>query len=232
MAWSLRSNLTFFSAPSTGTKPISGRNRTHVTIHCGPRDNRGPLVKGRVLSTEAIQAVQLLKRVRRGDQTNLDQQVSKALHRLIKNDLIATFNELLRQGHCEVAVKVFSFVRSEYWYKTDLTLYADLVAALAGKGMPDEIDRLIRDLEGEGEIPCDNKGLIRLVKALIAAERRESTLRLCGLLKNSGCGSTYSVDEYVVQTLSRGLRRLGEAGAADEVKMEFGRFFRGKLENH
>lgn len=101
-------------------------------------------------------------------------------------------------------------------------IYADLVLALGKKGMMEDIDRLIIDLEGEGTIPCDDKGLGRLVKALIATERTESTVRIYSLMKRSGWGSTFPAYEYVTKVLSRGLRRLGEETIAEEIDAEFG----------
>ncbi|GFZ08066.1 PPR containing protein [Actinidia rufa] len=184
----------------------------------------------RLCVKEAIQAVQALKRAHRGDSSKLADLLSKTLPRLIKSDLIAAFNELLRQDHCDLALKVFSAVRSEYWHKTDLGVYADLVSALARKGMTEDIDRLICDLEGEGAIRCDDKGLVRLIKALIAAERTESTVKIYGMMKGSGWGPTSVADGYAAKVLSRGLRRLGEERLADEIEVEFGKLFRGILE--
>lgn len=175
-----------------------------------------------MLSIEAIQAVQSLKRAHRGDQSKLNEVLSETLPRLIKADLIAAFKELLRQDHSDLALMVFSVVRSESWYQTNLGIYGDLVLALGKKGMMEDIDRLILDLEGEGMIPCDDKGLGRLAKALIATERTESTVRLYGLMKRSGWGSTFPGYEYVSKVLSRGLRRLGEETIADEIDAEFG----------
>ncbi|XP_057472498.1 protein THYLAKOID ASSEMBLY 8, chloroplastic [Actinidia eriantha] len=230
MASTLRSNLALISLHSSKVKQISNTPRTLTPIRCGPRDNRGPLIKGRVLSTETIQAVQSLKRAHRGDPSKFADLLSKTLPRLIKSDPVAAFNELLRQDHCDLALKVFSAVRSEYWYKTDLGVYADLVSALARKGMTEDINRLICDLEGEGVIRCDDKGLVRLIKALIAAERTESTVRIYGMMKKSEWGATGVADEYVAKVLSRGLRRLGEEMLEDEIDVEFGKSFRGILE--
>ena len=133
----------------------------------------------------------------------------------------------LRQDHCDLALRVFSAVRSELWYKTELSLYVDLVSALAKKGMTVEIDRLVCDLEAEGSVRCDDKGIVRLVKAVIATERRESMVRIYGLMKRSGCGVD---NEHLIRVLGRGLRRMGELGVADEVDLEFGRFSKGNLE--
>ncbi|KAF3450722.1 hypothetical protein FNV43_RR06811 [Rhamnella rubrinervis] len=199
---------------------------THFLVRCGPRDNRGPLVKGRTLSIEAIQAVQTLKRAQRSEPTNLSTLVSKTLSRLIKADLVAAFKELLRQDQCALALHVLSTLQSEY--EPGLSVYADLVLALARNGMSEDIDRLIFDMEKEGGgVPCNDKGLIRLIRAVIGAERRESTVRIYGMMKRSGWGcSSFEADEYTARVLSKGLRRLGEVGLADEVDREFESFSR------
>lgn len=68
----------------------------------------------------------------------------------------------------------------------------------------------------------DKKGLGRLIRALIAAERRESTVRIYGVMKRCGWGCTGSgveVDEYVAKVLSKGLRKFGERELAREVDL-------------
>jgi hypothetical protein len=203
--------------PSTTTL----RSTSYVPIRCGPRSNRGPLMKGRILSIEAINAIQAVKRAQKSsDPTQLPALLSKTLNRLIKSDLLATLRELLRQDQCALALLAFSAFRSEY--QPDLSLYADVASALARNGMVEDIDRVIRELEegdgGVGIIQCDDKGLIRLVKAVIGAGRRESTVRIYRMMKRSGWGSSIEADEYVVKVLSKGLRSLGEEGLGDEVK--------------
>ncbi|XP_043723426.1 protein THYLAKOID ASSEMBLY 8, chloroplastic [Telopea speciosissima] len=226
MASSLRLNHSCFSPSYSSPTPKPHRNCVAI-IRCGPRDNRGPLHRGRILSIEAIQAVQALKRAERVNETQIDEFVSKTLSRLIKQDLLASLKELLRQDRCHLALKVFEAARSELWYKTDCSLYADMVTALARTGMIEEIDRLISvDLERDGLGASEERGLSRLVKALIAAERTESVVRVYGLMKRCGwvsasaSASASATDEYVVKILSRGLRRLGEERVADEVEME------------
>ncbi|KAF5190212.1 Thylakoid assembly 8 protein [Thalictrum thalictroides] len=226
---SLHSNLSFFSSSTTKRHTFITTTTRNVTIHCGPRDNRGPIQKGRILSIEAIQAIQALKRAK-SDETKLSTLISKTLTRLVKNDLISSLNELLRQNHCDLALKVFSTVRSELWYKTDCSLYADMVSALARNGMLEDIDRLILDLEKEGLGKDDSKGISKIIKALIAAERKECVVRIYGVMKKDGWVCRNEKDEYVVKVLSRGLRRLGEGDVADEVEKEYGSLSEGKLE--
>ncbi|KAF9613414.1 hypothetical protein IFM89_008244 [Coptis chinensis] len=232
MASSLRSNLALISPSysSSSSKATTKPKLSYIPIRCGPRDNRGPLQKGRILSTEAMQAIQALKRAK-SDPTKLDSLISKTLTRLIKADLISSLNELLRQNHCDLALKVFSTVRTEYWYKTDCSLYADMVLGLSRNGMLEDIDRLVLVLENEGLGESDCKDISRLIRALVAAERKESLVRIYGVLKNGGAGSMYEVDEYVVKVLSRGLKRLGEGKVGEEVVREFGGVAEGKLAN-
>ncbi|KAJ4718086.1 Pentatricopeptide repeat-containing protein [Melia azedarach] len=222
MASTLHSNLTFL--PPNHKPTITKSITTHsITIRCGPRSNRGPLVKGRILSTEAIQAVQSLKRAHK---SNPDNPTYPSLSRLIKADLLAALRELIRQGECALAVHVFSTFQREYPQR-DLSLLGDLVSALAKKGMTEEIDRLMGELEiNEG----DEKGLLRVIKAVVGAGSKESTVRIYGVMKRSGVGYSWKVDEYVGKVLSKGLRRFGEEEMASEVEREFCWVHRGSLE--
>ncbi|KAK4413853.1 protein THYLAKOID ASSEMBLY 8, chloroplastic [Sesamum alatum] len=218
MASTAHSHFALFSSTATTTTIIL---RRIATVRCGPRDSRGPLLKGRILSTEAIQAIQSLKRAYRTDPTDLPTHL---LSRLIKSDLAAAFKELLRQDQCALAAKVFSTIQSEYG--ADLNMYAELAVALARNGLSEEIDPLIGQLEKQGGIQCEEtKGLLRLVKALIGAQRKESTVRIYGMMKKSG----YEVDEYLGRVLSKGLRRFGEGELADEIDQELGRLYKGIL---
>lgn len=225
MALCLFQNPTFLKLkpqPSTATTPRWG----YVRVRCGgPRSQRSPLMKGRILSIEAIQAIQTLKRLHRTNPPNLSSLVSNTLTRLIKSDLLATLRELLRQQHCTIALRAFSTLRSEYG--ADLSLYAEIISALAAAAaaaeMTDHVDRLILDLEAENEeIKCDDhKGLASLIKAVVAARSRESTVRIYGLMKKSGYGSVTEPDEYVVKVLVNGLKSFGEEALARELQDEY-----------
>ncbi|KAG5000768.1 hypothetical protein AAZX31_08G200700 [Glycine max] len=221
MALSLFQNPTFLKLkpqPSTATTPRWG----YVRVRCGgPRSHRTPLVKGRILSIEAIQAIQTLKRLHRTNPPELTSLVSNTLTRLIKSDLLATLRELLRQQHCTIALRVFSTLRSEYG--ADLSLYAEMAQTLAANDMTDHLDRLILDLASENEIKCgdDHKGLASLIKAVVAARSRESTVRIYGLMNKSGYGSVTEPDEYVVEVLVSGLKSFGEEALAKELQHEY-----------
>ncbi|KAK9102755.1 hypothetical protein Sjap_020009 [Stephania japonica] len=191
--------------------------RPQPTVRCGPRDNRGPLHKGRVLSSEAIQAIQALKRANsKSNSDDLDHVASKTLTRLVKADLLAAFHELLRQDQCDLALRVFSAVRSEIWYRPDCNLYAGMAAALARNGRAAEIDGVVAELEREGV--GEGGGISRLIRGLVGAGRREAVVRVYGVMRREGVGVD---DEYVSKVLSRGLKRLGEEGVAGQVERDF-----------
>ncbi|ESQ27011.1 hypothetical protein EUTSA_v10019037mg [Eutrema salsugineum] len=188
--------------------------RRFASIRCGPRDNRGPLLKGRILSSEAIQSIQSLKRAHRTGSVSLS---LPPLRRLLKADLLAVLRELLRQDQCTLAVHVLSTLRSEY-PPVDLTLYAEVVTALSRNGEWEEIDRLMGELEGiEGGYESD-KALTKLIKAVVGAERRETAVRIYEMMREGGWGSeSWQADEYVAEVLRKGLKRLGEEDLATQV---------------
>ncbi|CAN0858672.1 Protein THYLAKOID ASSEMBLY 8, chloroplastic [Linum grandiflorum] len=222
---SLRS--TFTNLPLFSIKPCPKPRRPSATftpVRCGPRSNRGPLMKGRILSTEAIHAIQSLKRAyRTSKQPNLPN-----LTRLLKPDLVSVLRELLRQDLCHIALSVFSVLRSEFPdHKADLNLYGDAIFALVKNRMIDEIESLVAELEAaaeEGKVEWErDTGTVRVVKGVVEAGRKESTVRMVKMLRRSGCGDTWSADEYAIKYLSKGLRNVGEDELAAEIEVEFGR---------
>lgn len=79
-----------------------------LRISCGLRKGyKKPMYRSRVLSTEAIQAVQSLKLAK--SPSKLDQVFSTRISRLLKADLLDTLTELQRQNELDLAIKVLSF---------------------------------------------------------------------------------------------------------------------------
>ncbi|ERN12186.1 hypothetical protein AMTRI_Chr08g205610 [Amborella trichopoda] len=181
-------------------------------IWCGPRDqNRGPLARGRLLSTEAMLAIQSLKR-----SPNL---LAQTTSRLLKADLLAVLKELQRQDQCHLALQVFGVVRKEVWYKTDFGLYAEMVTALSRNGMTEEIDSLIADAL-QDKFETDNRGIARLVRALIGAGNAEGAVSIYEMTKGSG----FLPDDFLFRVLIRGLKRLGKQAHAAKVMDDFREF--------
>ncbi|RWR95570.1 pentatricopeptide repeat-containing protein [Cinnamomum micranthum f. kanehirae] len=215
----MSSPLTLSSAPTSLSSLFSSLSPSpspkpyfhHSPISCGPRDNRPQLLRGRILSSEAILAIQALKR------SSSSADLRPLFSRLIKPDLLAALRELLRQNQCLLALTVFSSARREPWYRTDYSLYAEIISALARNGMPSEIDRLVADIVEEGFYAGDSRGLGRLLRTLVAAERPKAVIDVYELMKRGEC----VLDEFMYKVLTKGLRRLGEIEVADEIERDY-----------
>ncbi|KAK7389564.1 hypothetical protein VNO78_24714 [Psophocarpus tetragonolobus] len=221
-ASSFLQNPTFLK-PQSCQPTSTGWGWGWVRVRCGgPRSQRGPLVKGRILSIEAIQAIQTLKRVQRSKHRNMSSLVSKTLSRLIKSDLLATLRELLRQRQCSIALRVFSTLRSEYG--ADLSLYAEMAQALTATDgdMSEQLEGLILELQHGNQIQWDDhKGLASLIKALVAARSKQSTLMIYAFMNDNGYGSVIHPDHYVVHVLVNALNCFGEHHLADQLHHQY-----------
>ncbi|KAJ4834105.1 hypothetical protein Tsubulata_041492 [Turnera subulata] len=241
---SLRSTFTSpLSLPSPTQHHFHRKSRaTFAPVRCGnSRSNRGPLVRGRILSTEAILAIQSLKRAASRTNTTSPPPPPPNLTRLLKRDLLAVLRELLRQDQCTLGLQVLYTLRSEYPPGGDeqdrdafLALYADVINCLSRNAMFDRVEGLLDELEtairemsaappreglrGGGE----KKGLEKVVRAVVEAGRRDLTVGIVGVLRRCGCGDTWTADEYLVQVLVKGLKGIGEVEMASRVAIEFG----------
>ncbi|XP_039162949.1 protein THYLAKOID ASSEMBLY 8, chloroplastic [Eucalyptus grandis] len=196
--------------PPRRLSPAAGGGGGHLSIRCGPRGNRGPLVKGRTLSTEAIQAVQSLKRAHQTDAAAPGPPPTSAAPSRASSSPTSSLPS------------VPAVTRSEHGPVT-LSLYADVASALARQGMGEEIDALVEELEREeGPVEWGDKAVPRLLKAVIGAGRRGAAVRIYGMMRRSGWGPGAKSEDHAVKVLSRGLRRMGEVGLADEIDEEFG----------
>ncbi|KAF0920757.1 hypothetical protein E2562_036841 [Oryza meyeriana var. granulata] len=199
-------------------RPMPGR------ITCGPRDNRGPLQRGRSLSTEAILAVQSLKRLTSSDRSPA--AASASLGRLLKGDLLAAMAELQRQGHWSLALAALHVARAEPWYRPDPALYATFVSSSPdsedGAASVDAlVDAFLEEKERGGgfvEGEEDVYKLTRLVRALVAKGRGRAAWRVYeAAVRMGGC----EADEFMYRVMARGMKRLGLETEAAEVEADY-----------
>ncbi|KAJ3675594.1 hypothetical protein LUZ60_004636 [Juncus effusus] len=200
---------------------FSLRPLRRVQVICGPRGNRPAIQRGRILSSESILAIQALKRV-----TPDRPFPTQTFARLLKPDLVSIIGELNRQNLPDLALSVFEFLRTDPSYRTDLALYSSTISAFAEEGGCDnwelKVDQLALDLLEEkmknGGFGTDERMKVtRVLKALIKAKRGESVKRVYAEIKRS----EFVGDEYFYRVLARGLKRLGEDEAAQEVETDF-----------
>ncbi|KQK02235.1 protein THYLAKOID ASSEMBLY 8, chloroplastic [Brachypodium distachyon] len=217
-------------APTLRAKLLPGP-RTIIT--CGPRDNRGPLQRGRSLSTEAIHAVQALKRLTAADRSPpaATAAASAALGRLLRADLLAAMAELQRQGHWSLALAALHVARAEPWYRPDPELYATFVSSspsndpAAAAAVDALVEAFIEEKErgaagGSSEgvwVGEDVYKLTRLVRALVAKGRARAAWRVYeAAVRKGGC----EVDEYMYRVMAKGMKRLGLDEEAAEVEAD------------
>ncbi|XP_020113660.1 pentatricopeptide repeat-containing protein At3g46870-like [Ananas comosus] len=131
----LTSTLHHPSPPPNLRNPSAEPHRTELNFelrrlyHDGRP--RGPLWRGKkMIGKEALFVIQGLKRFK-GDEERLEKFVKSHVLRLLKMDKIAVLNELQRQEEVDLALKMFSIIQKEDWYKPDVYLYKDLIVALA-----------------------------------------------------------------------------------------------------
>lgn len=211
------SSLVFFSP--LRQIPTSAARRTTAAAVITMRDrskNRKPTQRGRYLSTEAIQAVQSLKRASlRGAPAAGAVAVEPKLRRLLKADMVAVFRELAAQGEALLALQVFEEIRKEHWYKPRLLWYVDLITVFASKGLRSEVGKACSYLKRE-QLEPDTDGFNLLLKALLDAEFTQLTMDCFRLMKLWDS----EPDRITYRTLIKGLESLGEMDLSAEIRLE------------
>lgn len=191
-----------------------------VIITCGLRNGpRKPMWRTRVLSTEAIQAVQSLK-LAQNSPSKLDQVFSTKLSRLLKADLEDTLAELQRQNEFNLALKVFHFVRKETWYVPDLSLFNDMILMLGKRKMIEMVEQLLLELRNEGLEP-DARTYTELIGAYFKVEMVDEAMETYEQLKASG----YVPDKLTLTILIRNLEKAGEEALSQTIKKECAEYF-------
>nr|ACN40805.1 unknown [Picea sitchensis] len=211
-----QSGQRFVEIPSAA----GGRNRRlrwsiQIPSVCNMRDkgqNRGPLWRGRILSTEAIQAVQALRRAK-GDPQRLEKAFATKIPRLLKKDLLAVLQELQRQDQCDLALQVFKAVRKEMWYRPNLSLHADMIMMLGRNKRIEEVEAVLLELQKEGLRP-DTRVCTEIIGAFIHVGMVQNAMETFELMKQTDCHP----DKSTFTVLIQGLQRLGEIDLATAVR--------------
>ncbi|XP_039125886.1 protein THYLAKOID ASSEMBLY 8-like, chloroplastic isoform X1 [Dioscorea cayenensis subsp. rotundata] len=185
-------------------------------VLCGLRDGpRKPLWRGRILSTEAIQAVQALKLAKSSSSPSLDQVFQSRIGRLLKADLISVLAELRRQHEWDLALQVFGFIRTEVWYKPDLSLYSDMIMMFGKKKMIETAEQLFSEIEKEGIKP-DTRAYTEMIGAFLRVGMVEKAMDLYKSMKEEGCNP----DKLTLVILIRNLEKAGAQDLACSVRRD------------
>ncbi|KAE8008935.1 hypothetical protein FH972_005393 [Carpinus fangiana] len=188
--------------------------------------NRKPLQKGRNLSIEAIQTVQALKRAQK-DQPSLDREFHSKFKRLLKLDMIAVLRELLRQNQCFLALKVFKDIRKEYWYRPQVSLYADMIKVLGSNGLFEHVELLHSYLKTEASgLGLEIEGFNALLRALVNSNHTKLAMECYYLMKQVGCDP----DKSSFTILITALESNGETGVSAVLRQDAQMYYGEDLE--
>ncbi|XP_058094213.1 protein THYLAKOID ASSEMBLY 8-like, chloroplastic isoform X2 [Magnolia sinica] len=198
---------TFFPFPKTPSLSPPIPIPTSV-ISCGLRNGpRKPIWRGRVMSTEAIQAVQSLKLAKSA--SKLEEVLDRRISRLLKADLMAALVELQRQNELEIALQ------KEVWYKPDLSLYCNMIFMLGKNKLIGIAEELFSELKKEGLKP-DTRTYTEMMGAFLQVGMVEKAMETYTLMKESGC----SPDKLTLTILIRNLEKAGEDELVSSVKKD------------
>ncbi|KAF6143131.1 hypothetical protein GIB67_011090, partial [Kingdonia uniflora] len=185
-----------------------------IRITCGLRKGaRKSLWRSRVLSTEAIQAVQSIKLAKSA--SKLEEVFGSRLGRLLKGDLLDTLAELQRQNEWELAAMVFEFMHKKLLYKPDLSLYYDMIFLFGKNKMIEPAEQLFLELRNVGLEP-DSGTYTEMIGAYLQVGMVDKAMETYISMKKSGC----SPNKLTLTILIRNLEKAGEEELASIIKNE------------
>nr|VDD20349.1 unnamed protein product [Brassica rapa] len=222
----------------TPRRGVSGRSpvlRRAMVIKMRDRSkNRKPLQRGRMLSIEAIQAVQALKRANppppstspSSSSSMLDRVIDSKIRRLLKFDMVAVLRELLRQNECSLSLKVFEEIRKEYWYKPQVRLYADMITVMADNSLIEELYYLYAAMKSEKGLAADTESFNTLLVILLNHKLFELVMDCYAFMQSIG----YEPDRTSFRILVQGLESNGETALSGIVRQDAHEYYGESLE--
>lgn len=145
---------------------------------------RGPLWRGKKqIGKEALFVILGMKRFK-DDGEKLDKFIKTHVLRLLKLDMVAVINELERQGEVSLAVKMFTVIRKQDWYKPDVYLYKDLIVALARRKNMDDAMALWQNMREEDLFP-DSQTYTEVIRGFLQYGSPADAMNIYEDMKNS-----------------------------------------------
>lgn len=203
----------FLKEVQISTRQLNIFSKTNQITVCGLRNGpRKPMWRSRVLSSEAIQAVQSLKLTL---PDKLEEILKNKFSRLLKADVLDTLTELQRQNEVHLALKVFNFVRNEEWYIPDLSVFNSMIMMLGKNKFIGTAEQLFVHMMKEGLQP-DIRTYTELIGAYFRVELIEKAMEMYELMKISG----FCPDKLTMIILIRNLEKAEEKELVVRIKKE------------
>ncbi|KAJ4810950.1 Pentatricopeptide repeat-containing protein [Rhynchospora pubera] len=179
--------------------------------------NRKPTQRGRYLSSEAILAVQSLKRsFISSSNSNTNSNYKEKVQRLIKRDMVAVMRELLSQGEPLLALLVFEEIRNEHWYRPQLSMYLDIISVLARSNLTKELQHTCSLLKREYHLQADTETFNLLLQVLLEFDHLHLALDSFRLMRLWDC----EPDQDTYTILIPKLQSLGEIDVSRSLRLE------------
>lgn len=183
---------------------------------------RGPLWRGRkLIGKEALHALVDVKRYK-NDNVRLGNMLQSKVARLLKNDLLAVLAELQRQNEIDLALRVFSLVRNEIWYKPDVYLYKDMLNCLAKNKRVTDCETLLKDLKKEGITP-DSLLLTEIMTAYLECQMLPQAMEMFEEMRRG----SVPPDRPAFKVLMKFLKKFGKKELRLKIRKEYLEFYEG-----
>ncbi|KAJ3707638.1 hypothetical protein LUZ61_011343 [Rhynchospora tenuis] len=214
----------FLARPLTAGTHGTRRQRScggRIEIEMRDRSkNRKPTQRGRYLSSEAILAVQSIKRSFISSSNSNDliwgNKEKEMVQRLIKRDMVAVMRELLSQGEPLLALLVFEEIRKEHWYRPQLSMYVDIISLLASSNLTKELQHTCSLLKREYHLQADTETFNLLLQVLLEFGHLHLALDSFRLMKLWDC----EPDQDTYTILIPKLQSMGEIDVSHSLRLE------------
>lgn len=116
---------------------------------------------------------------------------------------------------------MFEDVRKEEWYRPQLLLYAEMVAALGSNGLLENVKLLIMELKAETNVNPDLKGFNGLLESLMGSNLTRLAVECYYLMRSVSCDP----DRQTFKILIEGLTSNEEMELLTVIQQEAREFY-------
>lgn len=116
---------------------------------------------------------------------------------------------------------MFADVRKEEWYRPQLFVYAEMVAALGSNGLLENVKLLIMELKAETNVNPDLQGFNALLESLMGSNLTGLAVECFYLMRSVSCDP----DRQTFKILIDGLTSNGEMELLAVIQQEAHKFY-------
>lgn len=123
-------------------------------------------------------------------------------------------------------LQVFEDIRKEYWYKPQVSLYADMIKVMVSNELFEQAELLCLCLKKETNLQPDIEGFNALLTTSISFNLPKLSMECYYLMKGVGC----EPDRSSFRVLIKGLESMGETGPLGIVRQDAQHLYGESLE--